>query len=263
MVIDRRLADGRRLMTIEHDQEVGFRIWASRFGRHIVSNDGLHVESALPAVPAWRWQRLLFAQVLPLAAALRGLDPFHASGVVLGDKALAFVAASGTGKTSIAANLVGGGASFLTDDVLSVELSGGEVIAHPGPAMASIAPEELAAMNNEERARLGPGIGSEHGKKHVKPSVVSKPHRLAAFFFLIREPDVERLQIEPMTTPDPRMLLGSSFINYIRSDDHLVTHLETCAKIAEAIPVFWLRIPPRVSASAAAAAVRDRVKDIA
>src|SRR5437763_14106100 len=35
MVIDRRVTDGRRLMTIEHDAELGFRIWARRFGRHI------------------------------------------------------------------------------------------------------------------------------------------------------------------------------------------------------------------------------------
>src|SRR5690242_12490500 len=39
-VIEYRLPNGRRLMTIDRDHERGYRIWASRFGRHLVSNDG-------------------------------------------------------------------------------------------------------------------------------------------------------------------------------------------------------------------------------
>jgi hypothetical protein len=258
-VIDRRMVDGRRFMTIEYDATLGFRIWASRFGQHIVSSDGLRISSALPAVPAWRWQRLLFAQVLPLAAALRGRAPFHASAVVFDDDAIGFVAASGTGKTSLAAHLVAEGADFMTDDVLSLEFDGRRVLAHPGPSMTSVAQEQLATMTVEGRARLGQRIGREADKTHFKPSVVSKPSPLAALFFLHRESNGANFRIERMRSPDPRTLLASTFIPYTRSPGHLLSHLDTCATIAREVPVFTMRIPPGVPADDAAAAVRDRL----
>lgn len=261
MLIDRRLANGRRLMTIERNSAHGFRIWASRFGHHIVAEDGLHIWSALPPVAPWRWQRLLFAQVLPLAAALRGLDPFHASGIVIDRKAFAFVAASGTGKTSVAAHLVADGAGFMTDDVLSLGWDGNDVIAHPGPAMTSVAPAELAAMKQTGRERLGSSIGRERGKRHLRPPVVGDPHRLAAFIVLSRESD-GALRLERVSNPDPRLLLSSSFITYVRSSDHLVTHLDTCARIAETVPIYQLSVPRAVSAQDAARFFRERSEDL-
>ena len=120
-IIDRRFGDGRLMMSVERADNVGYRIYAPRHGRHLVSNDGTMLCSVLPRVPEWRWQRLMFAQVLPLAAALHGLPLVHASAVALGGRALAFVAPSGTGKTSVAAHLVARGASLLTDDALAVE----------------------------------------------------------------------------------------------------------------------------------------------
>jgi hypothetical protein len=259
-IIDRRLPTGRRLMTVDYHPELGYRIWASRFGRHLVASDGLNVLSALPAVPAWRWQRLLFAQVLPLAAALRGLDPFHASAVVVGDKAFAFVAASGSGKTSLAAHLVANGAGFMTDDVLSLELDGDRVLAHPGPAMASIAPEELRAMSAEGRGELGNCIGKESGKKHFNPPVVDRPYPLEAFYFLVRNGDSPRISIERVQSPDPRLLLASSFITYVRTPDHLLTHLDTCAHLARSGAIFEVRIPAGVDARTGAAFVREHLE---
>lgn len=261
MLIDRRLANGRRLMTIERDPARGYRIWASRFGHHIVSEDGLHISSALPPVAPWRWQRLLFAQVLPLAAALRGLDPFHASGIAMNGQAFAFAAVSGSGKTSVAAHLVAEGAGFMTDDVLSLEWDGNDVIAHPGPAMTSVAPAELAAMKQAGRGRLGSSIGRELGKKHLRPPVVGEPHPLAAFIVLSRERD-GKLRLERVLNPEPRLLLSSSFITYVRSSDHLVTHLDTCARIAETVPIYQLRVPTDVSAQGAARFFQEQIEDL-
>ena len=55
---------------------------------------------------AWLWQRFLVGQVLPFAALLQGLEVFHASAVVLGDRVVAIVGGSGGGKTSVGLNLV-------------------------------------------------------------------------------------------------------------------------------------------------------------
>ena len=78
-----RYPDGRLWMTIEDHHELGYEIFAEEFGDHRVSADGKTVHSRPTAgLPRWRWQRLLIAQVLPLVAALRGLEVLHASAIV-------------------------------------------------------------------------------------------------------------------------------------------------------------------------------------
>src|SRR6266508_6040431 len=100
VLVDMRHTDGRLFMRIDSHVSAGYRIWAPYYGRHLVSADGRSIRSALPNVTPWRWQRLFFAQALPLAAALQGLEVFHASAVALRGRVLAFVGAPGAGKTS-------------------------------------------------------------------------------------------------------------------------------------------------------------------
>src|SRR3989442_11817301 len=80
-LVDRRTPSGRLVMSVDLHPRIGYRIAAPGHGTHIVSPDGTDVVSAVAAVSPWRWQRLLFAQVLPLAATLQGLELFHASAV--------------------------------------------------------------------------------------------------------------------------------------------------------------------------------------
>ena len=154
-VLERRLRDGRLVMSVQQIPDVGYRVYAPRVGRHLVSPDGRRILSALPALKPWRWQRLLFAQVLPLAATLQGFELLHASAVELDGRTIAFVAPPGTGKTSVAAHLVAGGALLLTDDVLAFESRDDGVIGYPGVRNIAIAAQELDAMSQLGRARLG------------------------------------------------------------------------------------------------------------
>jgi len=94
-IVDRRTPHGRRVMSIESHPRLGYRIATPGHGRYVVSGDGTRIRAELPRSPGWRWQRLLFAQALPLAASLHGLVLFHASAVAIGGRAVAFVAASG------------------------------------------------------------------------------------------------------------------------------------------------------------------------
>ncbi len=258
-VIDRRFADGRLMLSVEHSDNLGYRIYAPRYGRHVVSGDGTTLYSALPRVPAWRWQRLLFAQVLPIAAALQGLSLLHASAVALGGRALAFSAPSGTGKTSVAAHLVAQGASLLTDDALALELVTGGLLAHPGAGMASIAEAERQAMSPEGRARLGRRLGRSD-KSHFALDVAERPLPLAAVYFLRRDGQAGHLSIEQCGTVDPGRLLGSAFVTSVRTPEYLTRLLETCAMIAEYVDMFEIVIPAAFDARQVAAKVEDHAR---
>jgi hypothetical protein len=90
-----------------------------------VSPDGLSVTcSPTPGVTDATLHHLYLNQVLPLMLSKQGKLVFHASAVEIADGAVAFVAESGRGKSTLAASFAIGGFRFLTDDSLVAEVSG-------------------------------------------------------------------------------------------------------------------------------------------
>ena len=259
-VLERIRPNGRPMMVVERHEELGFHIWAPYYGRHLVSSDGTDIRSALPAVSPWRWERLLFAQVLPLAAALSGRELFHASAVALDGGAVAFVGLSGAGKSSIAAHLVAQGAGLVADDVLALERTPSGVSSHPGSGLAGVAPHELASMSSAERARLGRRVGSAD-KTYLAVPIVAGALPLRALYFITRT-DLEDVEIAPSESV-PTRLLGSSFIAYLRSPEHLVEHLDVCTHIAATVPILELSVPPTAMARDVAAVVEEHARELA
>jgi hypothetical protein len=258
-VIDRRTPSGRLVMSIDSHPTLGYRIAAPGHGRYVVSGDGTRIHSALSHTPGWRWQRLLFAQALPLAAALQGLELFHASAVAFDGRAVGLVAASGAGKSSVAAHLVAGGAAFVTDDVLALEPVDHTVLAHPGPRLASIHASELRRLDGEARGRLGEVVGRSR-KLYLSIPTIERTVPLAAVYFLERSEDVRELRIVDSSTPDPRLLLSSSFIWYLTEAAFLVEHLDACARMAQAVRVSRVLIPSSVGAALVASAVTEHAR---
>jgi hypothetical protein len=251
-LLNRRHPSGRLMLTIEQHDELGYLIAAPGYGRHLVAVDGRSVLSYLPDVPPWRWQRLLFAQVLPLAASLQGFHVAHASAVALEDRAVAFVAPSGTGKTSVAAHLVARGATFLTDDALAIEPAAQGSLAHPGASVVSVRRNELQAMQRNGHAELGEVVGRSDVKLQIAIETVDRPLHLERIYFLRRDGRASRFSVDESAPPDPTLLLSSSFIWYLRDSSQLLARLEACAVLARTTRVFQVDIPPAFTAAAVA-----------
>jgi hypothetical protein len=256
-LVERRTPSGRLVMSVDSHPQVGYRISAPGYGTHIVSAEGTEILSANAAVSAWRWQRLLFAQVLPLAATLQGLELFHASAVEHAGLAFGFVANSGTGKSSIAAHLVSRGARYVADDVLALEPTRAGAIAHPGPATASVHRSELRSLGTAGANRLGPVIGRSD-KLQLAIDPVEGARTLGAIYFLERL-RTARLVIEEEVA-DPRQLLASTFISYLRTPGFLFGHLDACARIAQTARTYTVKVPPEIGAAEVAAAVERHVE---
>lgn len=255
VALERRFPDGRLFMSIRHQPEQGYRIWAARYGRHVVSADGRNVWSVLPQRGTFAWQRLFFAQTLPLAAALQGLEVLHASAVALHGSAIAFTAASGTGKSSLAAHLVADGATFLTDDVLALEARAHDVLAYQGPARTSVSAQELKSMSRPGRARLGPRVGTAD-KSHFEPEVAPEPARLAVLYRVVRSDRFTQARLSEQRPPEARAILGSSFLSYLRTESRLLNQLAVCDRVASTVRVFDFEVPGTLGARDAAALVR-------
>jgi len=90
-----------------------------------VSPDGLSVRCwPAPDVADTTSHHLYLNQVLPLMLSKQGKLVFHGSAVEVADGAVAFVAESGRGKSTLAASFAINGSRFLADDGLVVEVSG-------------------------------------------------------------------------------------------------------------------------------------------
>jgi hypothetical protein len=88
------------------------------------------------SAPSHLIQSFLFANVLPFWLELKGFVTLHASAVNISGKAIAFLAHSRNGKSTLAASLVREGFPLLTDDVLPLRLKESVYLAYPGyPAM--------------------------------------------------------------------------------------------------------------------------------
>jgi hypothetical protein len=87
-----------------------------------VSVDGRYVTcTPAPNVPNATAEHLYLNQVLPLALSKLGKLVFHGSAIEIGDDAIAFLAQSGGGKSTLAAGFAVRGHRFLTDDGLVIE----------------------------------------------------------------------------------------------------------------------------------------------
>jgi hypothetical protein len=259
-LLERRFPDGRPMMTVDSHAALGYRIWAPSHGTHVVSPDGTYIRSALPRVSAWQWQRLLFAQVLPLAAALQGVDLFHASAAAFDGRVVALVGPPGAGKTSVAVQLVGEGATLVTDDVLALVPGRDRILALPGAAFANVDPSELAGMSASGRRRLGKEVGRTD-KVHVAARIAEEAFPLQTVYLLDRGGTELQFDRDSDASSASRMLLGSSFITYLRSPLYLMSHLEICARIASSVDVARVRIPGTVSARAVASAIHSDALD--
>ncbi len=226
--------------TIDMHPRAGYRLYARHFGLARVSVRGARIWCSPPAVAPWRWQRFLIGRILPWAAVLRGLELLHAAGVAIDGRAVALVGPTGAGKTSLALQLVARGAGFLTDDVLALDERGGILHAHPGAGIASVRPAERAAVPRSTWARVGSVVGHS-GKTYLSLPRERGPISLGAVYFLKAE---RGPAVEPIERPDPRLLLGSTFVLGVQTPERLRRQLDVCAAIARSIPLFWLRITP-------------------
>ena len=254
---DSRWPDGTLFMSVDHADGIGYRVHAPGHGLHLVADDGSRIRSALPEGPAWRYLKLLVAQVLPLAATLRGLELLHASAVTVDGRAVGLIAASGTGKSSVAVHLIARGAGFLTDDAMALERGPDAVTAHPGPLFANVHEHELAALPAGGRERLGSELGRSD-KIHMEPPTAGGPVELGALVFLARHGDAP-LQIGPVDEV-ARVLLGSTFVPHVRTPERLMTHLELCADLSRRVPCHAVHAPEDARAGDVAQRILDHLE---
>ncbi|MGA2163110.1 MAG: hypothetical protein ABSH36_01420, partial [Solirubrobacteraceae bacterium] len=253
----RELRDGETALLTVELASAGYLLRAPGVGRILVAPDGGELLCD-PEPGSAQWTTLIPAQALPLAATLRGLEVLHASGVVVGGRALLFAGAPGAGKSSLAAALLCRGAQLLSDDTVALELRDGALLAHPGAALLHLQPAEHSRLSAPQLAVLGAPAAFPH-KPRFHPRVSASPAPFGGLFLLERA--THGPPIEHVEAVDPWALLASTFNLSVRTPERLVRHLDLAAALAATGRIHRLRVQPGVDATQLAGAVCEQLPE--
>lgn len=227
-----------------------FLVDAPGVARVLVSSRGDRLEYATDGRDD-RWPLLIAARALPLAAALRGLEPLHAAAVQLTDgRRIAIAGPSGAGKTSVACHLVLRGATLLCDDVLALQRHGEACWAYPGVGWLSVPPDVERALG-PAAATLG-RVAWMGGKAfHAVPRVAS-PGPLDALYVLARDGGGSGASAVTPTLP---ALIALGFMHVVDGAARRVAQLDALGALAAHVPVIRLASPAAWTAADTAAAI--------
>jgi hypothetical protein len=249
-----RLDDGTIVTILERHPDLGFRFHSPHFGDHLVVRAGRQILSAAPGVDPWMLERFIIGKALPLAAVLQGLEVFHASAVVLDDHVLACAGSSGTGKSSVATQLMIAEAAFFADDVVSVARSSSDLIAYPGANVINVRVPELERTTLDQRARLGRLIGLRDDRAMFESDRDRRALPLGGIYFLDRSRDWDRLALAK--PPDARQFLACTYDTATKDSRRLVNLLELCALLAQQDLLTLVKIPRNCTSDQVAQAIK-------
>lgn len=226
----------------------GFLLRFPDLADYIISADGRHV-TCTPAldVSLATAEHLYLNQVLPLVLSKLGKLVFHASAIDAGGFAVAFLAESGRGKSTLAASFAMQGKRFLTDDGLVVERSstGFEALpSHPSIRLWDDSHERLLepdairapALDFTTKARFLAGDQLTHCDQ-------TRPLRAAYF---LGEGVADQTMFRRMA-PTEAMVEWTkhSFLLDVEDQDLIGAHFDHIAALANTLPAFHLDYPRR------------------
>ena len=257
-IVTRRAPDGRLIASLDHEPTVGYRMFADGWGRFVIAGDGARVGcAASDSLAPWLFERFLAGQVLPFAALLHGLEPFHASGVALDDRVIGLAGTCGAGKTSVALNLVLRGAGFFSDDVLTLEATaGGDLTCHPGPAAANVRDGRLRASAEAGEPPFRGVVGAAPASLRALVEHEERPLKLGALYFL----DHGRGEVAFERLHNPFVLIGHTFNVAIRTPAWLARQLDVCARIASHSMMFRAHVPRWMDAEQLARVIDEHAR---
>ena len=129
------------------------------------------------------WWRVLLDSVLFTVSLLRGHEALHAGAVATSAGAVAVAAISGTGKSTLVAQLVRAGKELVTDDILTLTVADGQVLAEPGPP--------LMTLPRMRATGIGTGVGELGDEVWSAVPVVARPLPLRRIVLLDRRSGAE------------------------------------------------------------------------
>lgn len=198
------------------------------------------------------FQTYFLGQVISFSLLKLGIEPLHATVVVIDGEAVALVGDTGYGKSSLAAAFLQAGHGLLTDDLLTVKKNGNSLVAYPGPQRIKLFPETAKLFLGEQV--VGTSM-NPHTKKLIialNPSQSSHTPRPLRAIYVLRHPK-EQARSKRVRISERRQRLAfldvvsNTFNTVIKSPERLTQQFNLAAHLAFEIPIRSLSYPRDLS----------------
>ena len=218
-------------------------------GEFVVAADGQRItHRQLNASSFESFQVYMLGQALSFALVKQSFEPLHATAVVVGGQAIAFLGDNAFGKSSLAACFLEAGHQMLTDDLLILRPAADGVIAYPGPPRIKLFRAVARRFLGEAAHRGGMNAGTD---KLIVPidgdRRCSHPVRLAAIYTLAAPRDACRrtdASIEPLSAREVFFeLIKGTFNRRLISRQRLERQFSFVGALTERVPVRKLLYP--------------------
>lgn len=202
-------------------------------GRTISVDPVAHVDDGL-------LRTVILGPVLSVLLRQRGLFVLHASCVILDGHAVAFIGASGMGKSTMAEAFYAQGYSVLTDDVTAIEYRDGRHWVIPGYPQIKLLPDSAQAL--VENAKALPRIYG-HALKHTHRIVHDFPDTPVPLtkIFLLDRGDAHHIEPLAGQTVFPVVLANARAATLLKTSSYTAEHLRQCTRLLSDVPVARLR----------------------
>jgi hypothetical protein len=211
----------------------------------LVSGDGNRILwRRLRDVPDEVLLTYVIGQALSFCLLTRGIEPLHATAVVVNGEAIAFLGASGAGKSTLAAVFVQRGFALLTDDVLVLQPDGNKLLAHPSVPRLKLTPSAADAFFSRRRSISM----NRFTTKMIFPLAPLAQARdmvpLRALYVLPKRSSKRRIRVTTLIGRASFLpLIANTFNDSVVTPARLKQQFTFASKIAAAVPLSQLSFP--------------------
>ncbi|HEX6127379.1 MAG TPA: hypothetical protein VFZ23_18555 [Pyrinomonadaceae bacterium] len=187
-------------------------------------------------------QAFLTGPVLSVLLHQRGYFVLHASAVVIGGSAVAFLGAKGDGKSTLAAHMQVRGHRLIADDIVPVQLQNGSVVVTSGFPRIKLYDDSIMAVGGEPSDfPLIHSLVEKRSFRH-RDNFSTEPIPLSSIFVLAESEDIGLRQLGQAAAFIE--VTRHTFVNrYLRALDEESKHFQQCQQLVKTLPVWMLSRP--------------------
>ncbi len=177
---------------------------------------------------------ILLGPILCILLRQRGLLVLHASCVEINHKAVAFMGGSGWGKSTLATAFHTKGYDVLTDDVLPIQIEGGQALVFPAYPQFKVFPEALACLGQDTKS-LSP-IYQNAPKLSYKftHGFQQTPLPLQRIYVLDKGSEHRITKIQPQQA-FVELVRHTRAISLVTHPEFMTTHLQLCTELIKSV----------------------------
>ncbi|MGH8000395.1 MAG: hypothetical protein ACREPR_13430 [Brasilonema sp.] len=192
-------------------------------GQEIVINPVPGVDEAL-------LRTVLLGPVLCVLLRQRGLLVLHASCIDINNKGVAFMGASGWGKSTLATAFHNHGYNVLTDDVLPIQIKTGQPVVFPSYPQFKLWPEAATSLGQDTKSLLPVSQNSFKVAYKLSRGFQQTPLQLHHIYVLDKGSEHKITKIQPQEA-FVELVRHTRAISSITEQEFIADHLHLCSEL--------------------------------